>query len=333
MPEHSSYKILIVEDNPGDAILIEDFLFEQFKSLRTTISTSFRDARKLIIHSEYSYDIILLDLTLPDKTGFDLIDETINVCKEIPVIVLTGYADLAFGVKSLSLGISDYILKDELNAVTLYKSIIYSLERKRFTNSLKESEKRYSDLFHLSPLPMWVFDTETLQFLDVNEAAINHYGYSFGEFLSMTIKDIRPEEEINMLDNTLAKDLKTSVHKGIFKHKKKDGAIIHVDIQSSALMYKDKKAKIVVSTDVTENFRYTKTIENQNQKFREIAWIQSHVVRAPLARLMGLVPLIKNNLIETEELDEVLNYIQLSANELDGIIRAISQKATDIDNM
>ena len=328
-----AYRILIVEDNPGDALIIEDLLFEKIKSLRTTIVTSFKDAKNVLSGAESEFDIILLDLSLPDKAGSDLIVETINICNDIPVIILTGYADIEFGLKSLSLGVSDYLLKDELTADSLNKSILYSFERKKSISLLKESERRYSDLFHLSPLPMWVHDRETLQFLDVNEAAIKHYGYSLDEFLSMTIKDIRPVEEVILLEQVIAQDYIGNAHIGVYKHKKKNGELINVDIQSNSLLFNAKIAKIIIATDVTESLKHITTIENQNKKFLEIAWIQSHVVRAPLARLLGLVTLIKDQLIDGAELEEVLDYIVLSANELDVTIRDISKKANDVTDL
>jgi len=193
---------------------------------------------------------------------------------------------------------------------------------------VRESEKRYNELFHLSPLPMWVFDWETLRFLDVNNAAIQHYGYSFDEFLSMNIKDIRPPEEIDKLNESLAKNNNQAIYRGIFNHKKKNGEIIKVDIRSSIVDFKGKSAKVIIASDVTERLKYIHTIEEQNEKFREIAWIQSHIVRAPLARIMGFLPLIKGKLIEEHELEKVLEYISLSAHELDEIIRDISSKAS-----
>src|SRR6202000_1221748 len=96
------------------------------------------------------FDVILLDLPLPDKTGLPLINEVVTLSPGIPVIVLTGYTDIAFSVKSLALGIADYLLKDELTTMMLYKSIIYSTERKKVMLALEESEKKYGDLFHLS---------------------------------------------------------------------------------------------------------------------------------------------------------------------------------------
>src|SRR6202035_2681720 len=109
-------------------------------------------------------------------TGESLILDIIKICANVPVIVLTGYSDFTFGVKSLSLGVSDYILKDGLSSISLYKSIVYSTERKKSIADLKESEKRYSDVFHFSRLPMWIVDLDSLKFLDVNRATTDHYG-------------------------------------------------------------------------------------------------------------------------------------------------------------
>lgn len=83
---------------------------------------------------------------------------------------MTTYSDAAFALKSLSLGISDYLFKDELNATTLYKSITYNIERHKNLNRLRRTEQRYTELFQLSPQPMYIFEEDSLRFLQVNEA-------------------------------------------------------------------------------------------------------------------------------------------------------------------
>ena len=72
-------------------------------------------------------------------------------------------------------------------------------EKKESAEKLIQSEKNYRTIFYKSPLPKWVYDSETLRFLEVNEAATRHYGYTQEEFLSMTINDIRPKEDIELL--------------------------------------------------------------------------------------------------------------------------------------
>ncbi|TLU98219.1 PAS domain-containing protein [Dyadobacter luticola] len=202
-------------------------------------------------------------------------------------------------------------------------------QQKRNSIELEESEQRYSNLFHLSPQPMWVFDKETLCFLDVNDSAIRHYGFSREEFLSMTIRDIRLEADIPVLKEAInmARNGGYTSYHHTFRHRTKRGEIIIVDIQSTPILYKDKPAKVVLATDVTERFQYIAEIENQNKKLREISWLQSHVVRAPVARLMAFVDLMKNFENSESEREEMLKGILNSARELDNIIKEISEKA------
>lgn len=198
-------------------------------------------------------------------------------------------------------------------------------ETKRTAQALAESEKRYSDLFHLSPQPMWVYEMSTLRYLDVNLAAIAHYGYTREEFLSMTIRDIRPPEDISLLEKTVAEKQDQDVVRleGVFRHKKQNGAVIQVDIQSNMITYHGLRCKVVLANDVTERVRYIEAIETQNEKLREISWMQSHVIRAPLSRMMGLLPMLSAQSADQEQ-RQIHEYLIASANELDGVIRSIT---------
>jgi len=323
--DRRKYKILVVEDNPGDFALVEEFLIEQIGIGILTHAKTFKEA-KLILSGDCSeFDVVLLDLSLPDKTGTPLIKEMVASCPNTPVIVLTGYSDFDFGVNSLSLGVSDYLLKEELTAISLYKSILYSTERKKVVSALEESEKKYSELFHMSPQPMWVFDLETLYFLNVNNAAIKHYGYSHEEFLSMTIRDIRPVSEMPKMEKALklCYGQEQLICQGNFIHRKRNGEIIQVDIQSNIIQYRGRNAMVILAIDVTERLNYIKAIETQNEKLREISWMQSHIVRAPLARIMGLIELIKD-IKQEKEKEQMLEYVLISANELDDAIKGIT---------
>jgi PAS domain S-box-containing protein len=203
---------------------------------------------------------------------------------------------------------------------------------KKTLQALAESEKRYSDLFQLSPQPMFVYDMDSLAYLDVNNAAIIHYGYSREEFLSMTVLDIRPAEDIPLVQRTMSEQQekeRVKLH-GIFRHRKKNGELIQVDIQSNQINYQGVKAKVVLANDVTERVRYIMAIEAQNEKLREISWMQSHVIRAPLSRIMGLVPLLATPATDKEQ-KQIYDYLIASANELDSVIRSITKATTTIN--
>ncbi len=329
--EKQPHHFLAVEDNDGDYLLLEEYLQEKFMSLKISRASNFKDVKTLMLEGEQQFNAILLDLTLPDLSGKELIQNILQLAGSTPLIVLTGFTDFSFAVKSLALGVSDYLLKDDLTATTLHKSIIYNIERNKSLLSLKESEQRYSDLFQLSPLPMWVYDVNTFAFLDVNLAAIEHYGYSKEEFLGMTIRDIRPASELPHLEKRMQEiENDTPFTDQVFIHQKKNGELMHVDIRHNNIIFRNKKAKVILAHDITERLNHIRAIELQNTKLREIAWTQSHVVRAPLARMMGILNLIIENHVSDEEKNQLLGHLQSSAFEFDEIIRDIVKKSQAI---
>ena len=125
--------------------------------------------------------------------------------------------------------------------------------RKQAKEALQESEARYRYLFQANPHPMWIYDLETLRFLAVNNAAVAHYGYSLGEFLTMTIKDIRPSGDIQPLLEKLSHLDKTNINiSGIWRHLKKNGTLIDVEITSHRLNFGGSDARLVLINDITE---------------------------------------------------------------------------------
>jgi PAS domain S-box-containing protein len=204
-------------------------------------------------------------------------------------------------------------------------------ERKLSEIALEKSEEKYRNLFRLSPTPMWVYEVDTLQFLDVNEAAIKHFGYSKEEFLSMTIRDISPREGVNKLEDIATTLTGARVHyEYITRLVKKNGGVIDVDIKNSFVDLDGKEARLVIAADISERVKYLQAIKAQNIELREIAWIQSHVVRAPLARMMGLISLLQDYPTDNADASNILSFILTSAYELDDIIREIIRKTEQV---
>ena len=112
----------------------------------------------------------------------------------------------------------------------------------------------YQILFERSPLPMWVYLTDSLKIRDVNEAAVMHYGYSKEEFLRLTIRDLRPPKYIPLIEAQVEKLMpyKKLFSRGIYQHRKKNGDVIDVQVRSSVVYIEDRKAELVVVTDITE---------------------------------------------------------------------------------
>ncbi|MDT5122162.1 MAG: two-component system, cell cycle sensor histidine kinase and response regulator CckA [Acidobacteriota bacterium] len=156
---------------------------------------------------------------------------------------------------------------DTLDALSSVADLIsQGIERKRAEEELLQSEQRYRLLFELNPQPMWVFDLETLSFLEINEAAIHHYGYSREEFLTMTIKDIRPPEDVPNLLANISSITPEHEEAGIWKHSKKDGTLIDVEITAHELTFYGRPAQIVLAYDVTER----KVLEEQLRQSQKL---------------------------------------------------------------
>ena len=106
--------------------------------------------------------------------------------------------------------------------------------------------------------------------------------------------------------------------------------MIQVNVQSNVITHKGKKVKLILAIDITERLNYIRTIEMQNSKLQEIAWIQSHLVRAPLAKMMGLIDVIKNHSVSDMEKTELLVHVLDSAHEFDVLIKDIVGRTEDL---
>lgn len=135
----------------------------------------------------------------------------------------------------------------------LMKAIKVALKQQLWSETRSQPTfGRYLSLFVLNPEPMWVYDVRTLQILDVNEAAIQRYGYSRPEFLALTITDLRPPEDVPKFLELLP-DTRTSDRTGPWRHRLKDGSIIQVLITSHSVKFGDRSARLVMAESLTHN--------------------------------------------------------------------------------
>lgn len=161
-------------------------------------------------------------------------------------------------------------MKDDGNSSTLHEKntilehSIADLEEQ--IRVLKLNENRYRVLFERNPMPMWVYDLETLAFLEVNRAAARQYGYSKEEFLSMTIKDIRPPEDVPALMENLKAMRPSSFERGTWRHRKKDGSLIFVEIISHEIDLSGRKARVVLAQDITRRLLAEESLKTSEEE-------------------------------------------------------------------
>src|ERR1051326_7302750 len=209
-------------------------------------------------------DLILSDYRLPGWNGMDALKAVTTRNLNIPFILVSGTVGEDAAVECIKSGAWDYVLKDNLQRLPLaVKRALRDRQeaalRMQAEEKLRESEMQYRLLFEANPNPMWVYDIDTTQFLQVNQATVEQYGFTREEFLSMTIKDIRPQEELQrFLAEYEVWDKTSNIDGDMWIHSKKDGTRMTVQVTSRALTFQGRNARLVVGVDITEKLEAEK---------------------------------------------------------------------------
>src|SRR2546423_321516 len=190
-------------------------------------------------------------------------------------------------------------------------------QRRKAEETIRDSEERYRLLFESNPYPVWVYDPESLSFLAVNKAAVDRYGYSPEEFLAMTLKDIRPAEAIPALVEDVSKLSPDRESTGKWQHRKKDGAVMDVEIIARTISFGGKDARLVLVNDITERLQNEKDLkEAKNEADRancaksDFLSRMSHELRTPLNAILGFGQLLekqKSSETQKQRVSHIMN--------------------------
>jgi PAS domain S-box-containing protein len=170
--------------------------------------------------------------------------------------------------------------------------------------ALQDSEERYRLLFETNPHPMWVYDLETLVFVMVNDAAVEKYGYTRDEFLRMTIKDIRPADELPALMENLAQERRAYEWSGPWQHVNKAGEHFFVEVLSHDFPFDGRPARLVLANDVSERKQAADEINRLYQEARQ------------QARELEVLNKIGQILTGTHDLDAIVEQLGTGARQL-----------------
>jgi PAS domain S-box-containing protein len=216
-------------------------------------------------------------------------------------------------------------IKNEDNQITHFLGIKEDITlRKALEASSRDSEQRYRELFLNSPVPTYIFDETTLEFIDVNDAAVVNYGYSREEFMSLTLKDLRLPEEIPVLMESI-----TSLSDQVFlstsmRHRRKDGSVFPVEIISHPIPVKSgRKTRLVVVNNITDRIKAAEQMNLAREKAEASDRLKttflnniSHEVRTPLNGILGFAEILNQPGMSEEEKKESLSMLYQSSDRL-----------------
>lgn len=212
--------------------------------------------------SEQLPTLIFIDNALDEIASTRMMALFSEYYSKVPIILLADNEDMQTLELVAQIGAQDYLVKAEITLPLFRKSIRYAQDRKHILNQLNQSKDDYIAIFRDHPLPMWVYDVDTLAFIAVNDAAVHYYGYSEKEFLSMTIRDIRPSEDLPKLQATVSRNYKSGFYDhNQWRHIKKNGEELRVHIYSHNIEFDGRECKMVTSVNISREYALDRKLQ------------------------------------------------------------------------
>ena len=270
--ESRQLRILLIEDNPADAMLLQETLMADANSMRFLLHAVDRLSKAFEYLGEAEVDIILLDLSLPDSHDIDTFIRLNTYVSGVPIVILTGNQDEAMARQALQLGAQDYLIKGDLNSRMIQRVIEYSIERAKLKQQLMVGEERFKTLIEQNRDGILIVD-KSLIVRYVNPAALNMLQQSPASMIG-------EEVQLDFLPGEIVRE----------QISYQNGDIRFIDIICRCIDWQNEKVFMITLSDITEQKR-AHEISTQNaalQHVQELAGAICHEFSQPLQTLWFL---------------------------------------------
>jgi len=261
--------ILIVEDDIVDRKLLERLLSRSSLPVSEVKSAEYLDTALQMLDKD-NFDIVLLDLGLPDSNGIESIIKVQSIAPHVPIIVMSGLDDQDTAILAVQKGVQDYLIKGQVDSNLLMRSVRYAIERKKTEHELKSAELRYRTIFENSAVAIMMVD-EQERLISWNKFTEKLLGMTEEDLHNCLVKSLYPENEWERIraHNVRQKGMQ---HHLETKMVKKNGDIIDVDVSLSVLKDADENitGSIGVIRDVTERKVFEEALRKSDERFRQV---------------------------------------------------------------
>ena len=268
--------MLIIEDNPGDARLIRAYLADQ-SMVTVTFAQTERLALGLEMLAKDHFDVVLLDLNLPDSSGLDTVRKFLSDVNNVPVIVLTGLDDETTGLMAIQEGAQDYLVKGRTDGSLLARTMRYAIERKKAEEELRKSEEKYRQLVETAYEGIWLIDERSVTVF-VNNKMAEMLGYQPEDMigkgmLAFTDPDWRKQRQEKGLeynpDPAIVND---------FKFRRKDGTSFWGVVSTRRILDNSRNhiGTLAMITDISDRKRMEEELRRAKEELeKKLNGIQS----------------------------------------------------------
>ena len=261
MTQRSTVRVLLVEDNPADARLVEILLSEAGSSADFEVAHSERFAEALQRLEEATFEVILLDLSLPDSSGLETVSRMRAAAPRTPMVVLSGQDDEEVAFRAVQQGAQDYLIKGQGDGNLLARTIRYAIERQRAEEALRESEERFRLLVEgVSDYAIFMLGPDG-RVVSWNEGAERIQGYTVSEAVGEHFSVFYAEEDVDR--GLPGEALRVASIEGRFEEEgwrvRKDGTLFQADVVITAL--RDEEGELRGFSQVTRDITARKEAE------------------------------------------------------------------------
>jgi PAS domain S-box-containing protein len=281
------FRILLVEDNPGDAFLVKTLLEEAGETFDIEHRINLASALELLSRqrTDPRFDVVLLDLTLPDSSGVQTISRIRDADSRVPIVVLTGHKDEELAFDALQHGAEDYLTKEFPDGRMIRRSIRYAIERSRSEQALKESEERYRKLVELAPELIAVLTGDRISY--VNQQGLTILGVEDTDALiGKSIFELLLPDSREIAEEHIERYARGYNGRADFVIlcRRGDGVTVELEVSAIAFTHEGDPAMLIVAEDVTEKRKIERQLVQTSKlaTLGEMAASVAHEMNQPL---------------------------------------------------